>query len=62
MTMPQQITCSECGYCLYEGELLRSPQDVIKKYDGKCPSCNKKLSFTHEAVTVTPYEDKSDSK
>lgn len=54
--MPQKIICSECSYRLYEGDILRSPQDIIKKYGGRCPRCNKKLSFSPSGVTVTSVE------
>lgn len=54
--VPQRIVCSGCGYSLYEGDLLRSPQDIIKKYSGRCPKCNKKLGFSSEGVTVSPFK------
>jgi NAD-dependent SIR2 family protein deacetylase len=57
--MPQKITCSECGYNLYEGEILKSPQDILKKYEGRCPKCHRKLSFSSGGVEITPC-DKND--
>ena len=58
--MPQRIICANCGHNLYEGEILKSPQDVLKKYDGRCPNCSKKLAFTSNSVIVTPCEERSD--
>lgn len=55
--MPQRILCSECGEVLYEGDLLKSPQDVIKKFEGRCPICGKELNFDTNSVTVKPCED-----
>jgi hypothetical protein len=52
--LPQKIICKECGEVLYEGELLKSPQDVIKKFEGRCPNCGKDLSFVTDAVKVQP--------
>ncbi len=52
--MPQRILCRKCDEVLYEGDLLKSPQDVIKKFDGKCPACGQDLSFEPDAVTVKP--------
>ena len=52
--MPQRILCKNCDEVLYEGDLLKSPQDIIKKFDGKCPVCGKDLSFKPDAVTVKP--------
>lgn len=54
--MPQNIVCSECGYQLYEGDILKSPQDIMKKYGGRCPRCNKKLSFSPSGVKVVPFD------
>lgn len=54
--MPQRILCSKCGEVLYEGDLLKSPQDVIKKFEGKCPNCGKDLSFETDGVNVKPCE------
>jgi len=52
--LPQRIVCSGCKEILYEGDLLKSPQDIIKKYEGKCPHCKKALKFTTEGVDVRP--------
>jgi hypothetical protein len=55
--LPQKIVCSGCKEVLYEGELLKSPQDVIKKYEGHCPKCKKELRFSTDGVVVTPHEE-----
>jgi hypothetical protein len=55
--VPQKVICSNCDYLLYEGDILKSPQDIIKKFDGKCPKCKKKLSFSSEGVSITPCEE-----
>jgi len=51
--VPQEIICSSCDYLLYEGDILKSPQDIIKKYEGRCPRCNKKLDFSSTNVKIT---------
>ena len=56
--MPQKIICNSCKEVLYEGDLLKSPQDVIKKYEGKCPKCKKELKFSTEGVDVRPSSGK----
>jgi len=58
--MPQRVTCAECNHMLYENNILKSPQDVIKKLDGRCPECNKKLCFEAKAISIYPYIEKSD--
>jgi len=52
--VPQRVVCKACGEVLYEGDLLRSPQDVIKKFEGKCPKCGNDLGFDGESVGVKP--------
>ena len=55
--MPQRMLCSKCKEVLYEGDLLKSPQDIIKKFEGKCPECGKDLAFLTDAVVVKPCEN-----
>ena len=55
--MPQKILCKECGEVLYVGDLLKSPRDIIKQFDGKCPVCNKELVFDPEAVRVKTADE-----
>jgi hypothetical protein len=55
--MPQKITCSECEKVLYEGDVLKAPQDVIKKFEGTCPVCGKDLEFNAENVVVSPSDE-----
>jgi hypothetical protein len=55
--MPQKVICSECAHVLYESNIeiniLRSPQDIARKYEGRCPSCRKILKFSFESVTFS---------
>lgn len=60
--MPQEINCSGCGYVLYEGDLLRSPQDIIKKYEGKCPNCGKPLVVAILNIQIVNAEDTEKKK
>lgn len=55
--LPQRVTCSECNQVLYEGDILKSPQDIIKKFDGRCPKCNRKLDFSTGGVSIYPSEE-----
>jgi DNA-directed RNA polymerase subunit RPC12/RpoP len=57
--LPQKVTCAECNHLLYEANILKSPQDIIKKFDGRCPECNRKLSFEAKAISIGPYNEKS---
>jgi RNase P subunit RPR2 len=54
--MPQRIICSKCGDILYEGDLLKSVQDVIKKFEGRCPSCGKELDFEVDKIFIKANE------
>jgi ribosomal protein S27AE len=44
--MPQRILCEKCGAILYEGMELTPPDEIVQRYDGKCPKCGNKLSFS----------------
>jgi len=63
-SMPQKVICSECAHVLYESNIeiniLRSPKDIAKKYEGRCPSCRKILKFSFESVSIYPYEEKDE--
>ncbi|MDH5447431.1 MAG: hypothetical protein OEY24_07415 [Candidatus Bathyarchaeota archaeon] len=52
--MPQKVFCQKCGYTLYEGPELKPPDEIIHKYNGKCPKCDRKLSFIPIDVEVKP--------
>jgi len=55
--MPQRVFCNECGAILYEGSELIPPDEIVQKFDGKCPTCGKKLSFTPITVEVKSAKD-----
>jgi phage FluMu protein Com len=59
--LPQKIFCAECNSILYEGEVLKSPNDIIKKFDGKCPKCDKKLDFTVDGINISPCEENTNN-
>jgi DNA-directed RNA polymerase subunit RPC12/RpoP len=42
--MSIEITCGKCGETIKNMKMLKSLKDVMKPYDGKCPSCGQKLS------------------
>jgi DNA-directed RNA polymerase subunit RPC12/RpoP len=52
MIMPQRILCHQCGTVLYEGIELKPPDEIIQKYNGKCPKCGRKLSVIPANVEV----------
>jgi hypothetical protein len=56
--MPQRVACNGCGHVLYEGRKLKSPDEIIHEYNGKCPECERELSLFPIDVNVTPlYPD-----
>jgi Zn finger protein HypA/HybF involved in hydrogenase expression len=50
--MPQRVQCQKCGSLLYEGIELTPPDEIIQRFDGRCPKCGKKLSFEHGNVNI----------
>jgi len=55
--MPQQIICQGCGELLYEGTDLKPPDEIIQRYNGKCPKCGRKLSIVPTSVEVKPVRE-----
>jgi hypothetical protein len=55
--MPQRVFCDACGASLYDGPELESPTEIILRYNGMCPKCEKRLSFDPDAVRVPPYDE-----
>jgi len=43
--VPQRVLCSKCKHVLFNGIDLTPPDEIIQKFDGRCPKCGKKLAF-----------------
>jgi hypothetical protein len=52
--MPQRVICHDCKQVLFEGKELKPPDEIIQKYEGKCPKCGRKLSLMPLDVEVKP--------
>ena len=57
--MPQQVNCHECGATLYQGEELKSPEEILQMHEGKCPKCGEKMGLTPQNVEVKPAKRRS---
>jgi DNA-directed RNA polymerase subunit RPC12/RpoP len=55
--LPQQVKCHGCGAILYEGEELKSPEEILQMHEGKCPECGEKLDLTPQNIEVKPAKD-----
>jgi len=60
--MPQRVNCHQCGYILYQGQELKSPEDILQIYDGKCPKCGVKLSLAPLNINVEEASNKTSPK
>jgi len=56
--VPQRVQCVKCGSVLYEGVELTPPDEIIQRFDGRCPKCGKKLTFEPGNVSVKPIDFK----
>ncbi|MCQ5336690.1 MAG: hypothetical protein NO475_00640 [Candidatus Methanomethylicia archaeon] len=56
--MTIRIICSKCNTTLYEDTELISPQEVMEKYDYKCPNCSSLLNFDPSNIRIS-IADKS---
>jgi len=53
----QLVICHKCRAVLYEStEELKSTDEIIQGYDGRCPTCGKNLSYIPKTVEVKPVE------
>jgi len=60
--VPQRVSCDRCGAILYEGEELKSPEEILQMHDGKCPKCGRNLSLTPKKIEVKASPNKSFNK
>jgi len=51
------VICHKCGAILYESIELKPPEEIIVDYDGRCPTCGKKLSYIPKNFEVKPVEE-----
>jgi len=51
--MPLRVTYHKCGFVLYDGEEMKTPDEIINSYDGRCHNCRKKLSYIPIKVEIT---------
>ena len=52
--MPVRVFRDACDATLYDGPELQSPSDIIRRYYGACPKCQKSLSYEPERVKILP--------
>jgi RNase P subunit RPR2 len=55
--VPERVFCDACGAILYDGPELESPSDVIRRYYGACPKCQKSLSYEADRVRILSYDE-----
>jgi len=60
--LPQRVNCDGCGAVLYEGEDLKSPEEILQMHNGKCPNCGRTLSLTPKKIEVKASSNSSFEK
>ncbi|MCS7385647.1 MAG: hypothetical protein NDF55_02745 [archaeon GB-1867-005] len=55
--MTIKIYCERCGFTFYRGDELTNPQDIIRRYGGRCPRCYKPLKLVPSKVAIKTSED-----
>jgi len=56
-SLPQRVNCDGCGAILYEGDELKSPEEILQMYNGKCPKCGRSLSLTPKKIEIRAISD-----
>jgi DNA-directed RNA polymerase subunit RPC12/RpoP len=51
-----ELVCSKCGFPIYSGFDLRSPNDILKPTGYKCKKCGAKLNPENFKVEVMKLE------
>ena len=51
-----ELVCSKCGYAIYSGFDLRSPNDILKPSGYRCKKCGAKLTPENFKVEVIKLE------
>jgi hypothetical protein len=61
--MPVKYVCDDCGKILYQkrtplrvGSPLKTPQEVIDMFEGRCPRCRKELVFNTKNIVCKEFE------
>ena len=57
--LPQKVSCHHCGHVLYQGEELKSPEEILQANEGTCPKCGAKLSLAPLNINVEATSHKS---
>lgn len=52
--LPQKIKCGKCDEILYNGTDIEPPSEIMRKFDGLCPKCGRKLNFEIDKVNIIP--------
>lgn len=55
--MPQRFICGGCGKVIYYSEDVKPPDEIIEMNHGKCPFCNRELSYSPIKVEVKVAEE-----
>ncbi len=55
--MPICIECDSCGFILYYGRELKSIDDVLRRWDYRCPCCLSKLEKVSQNFTIRPIHE-----
>lgn len=50
------IVCGHCGYVLYEGNELKTLNEVVREYANTCPNCGKTLKPSVQKISILKGE------
>lgn len=50
------VVCGHCGYVLYEGNELKTLNEILREYAGVCPNCKKSLKPVTQSVKILEEE------
>ncbi|MCS7135829.1 MAG: hypothetical protein RMJ14_04230 [Nitrososphaerota archaeon] len=47
------VVCGHCGYVLYEGNELKTLNEVVREYANICPKCGKTLKPCVQNIKIS---------
>ncbi len=56
--MPERIICHRCSFILYEGDEPLPPEEIVKRFGGRCPRCLAELSYAPITIEISRTEER----
>ena len=52
--LPQLTVCKSCSTVLFDGPEMEEPIETIRRHNGTCPGCGRRLTFDVGNIRISP--------